>query len=601
MKLKKIVISGFKSIKKTEDFLIDKKITILIGANDHGKTNILEAIRCLNDDKPIKEEDENWDLEDEQPKLQWHFSLSKKEFDDLVENKKEQKEINEPKNPEVDQNQNSEEQKEKDNFPINEEKEIVYIREGVNAPVKILSLPYIMEKSREQEILKLRPRIELFAPPPTNVKDSVSLTELNAGGEFEFMEGIFRLAEIFDKKDGLFTSNSKTLKILDEASEKLTKKLNNDWNQGKNLTWKLKHNGDRIEIHIQDPAIDKRYSKPSLRSSGFHTYFLLTMITHARTAKNPNDSFIYLFDEPGTYLHPRAQFDLQRTFEVISDRSQMIYTTHSLFLISKNYPKRNRVISKTIEGTKIDQKPFRKNWKSVRESLGILLSNNFLIAEKTLLVEGPSDLIYILGTIRSLKDSEEIDIDLNDLSIVDAGNKENYVAMAKLMLSEGREIVALLDGDDGGKKIANKLSKICEAEIKKNELRIHLLEKNKSIENVCTDNTRLRSAVKQLSEDYIKNGLRKLNTGINLTNEIKKIQPKVKQTLGKTIDDITKNIFQQQEKLSKLSIALLYEDISEDQKLKTEKDGKKLILIIKKLLNLKGEKSTEKGVFEEVK
>ena len=42
-------------------------------------------------------------------------------------------------------------------------------------------------------------------------------------------------------------------------------------------------------------------------------------------------------------------------------------------------------------GTTIDAKPLAKNWKSVREPLGILLAHNFLISDYTLLVEGPAE------------------------------------------------------------------------------------------------------------------------------------------------------------------------------------------------------------------
>ena len=36
--------------------------TVVLGANDHGKTNLLNAIRTLNDDCGFTSEDENWDL-----------------------------------------------------------------------------------------------------------------------------------------------------------------------------------------------------------------------------------------------------------------------------------------------------------------------------------------------------------------------------------------------------------------------------------------------------------------------------------------------------------------------------------------------------------
>jgi predicted ATP-dependent endonuclease of OLD family len=349
-----------------------------------------------------------------------------------------------------------------------------------------LPLPVVL--SAESQILALRPRVELFESPSGNVVDEVTRLQLETP-VCEFMQGIFRLAGLWDSRDQIFAQNDTTSKQLKKASAALTKILNDQWNQGKDLKWIFEHtgtNGDTIVIKIEDPAIKGRYTRPSLRSSGFRTYFLLSMIIYARSQNTAYNSHIYLFDEPGTYLHPSAQLDLQRSFETIADQAQLAYTTHSLFLISKNYPSRNRVVSKTASGTKIDQKPFSKNWKSVRQSLGILLSNNFLIAEKTLLGEGPSDAIYLLNALKKLKSSGAIDVDLNDMSIVGAGDAQNYVAMAKIMLSEGRSIVALTDGDSSGKKIQTQLESACAAEIKAKKLQIHLLPENKSAErHIC--------------------------------------------------------------------------------------------------------------------
>jgi predicted ATP-dependent endonuclease of OLD family len=77
MRLSKVIITGYRSIQKTEELILDKKISILIGANDHGKTNLLHAIKCLNDNSPITEEERNWDLPDtDKVKIQWHLTVS---------------------------------------------------------------------------------------------------------------------------------------------------------------------------------------------------------------------------------------------------------------------------------------------------------------------------------------------------------------------------------------------------------------------------------------------------------------------------------------------------------------------------------------------
>ena len=76
MRLNKVIISGFRSVKNEEILRTDERTTILIGANDHGKTNLLAAIQCLNDDMTIKPTDRHWDLKAEDDVvIKWVFSL----------------------------------------------------------------------------------------------------------------------------------------------------------------------------------------------------------------------------------------------------------------------------------------------------------------------------------------------------------------------------------------------------------------------------------------------------------------------------------------------------------------------------------------------
>jgi len=678
MRLSKLMIKGYRSIKKNETLVMDERITILIGANDHGKSNLLAAIQCLNDDHPIQPDDRNWDLNPSDPvEIVWHFSAD----DTTIQRLKESGPIPEsapsssstsraeeelppastvssaadtvpppdpplapatpapdpsssvapapaiaptaaadtPQNPAVQgtvaaaanqtapvavepQPEPSTEGAQELTFPTNEANEVVFARDLATNKVRIVSLPTPVMVSFEQEVLSLRPRVELFESPGGNVIDQIKRVDLEKA-EFEFMQGIFRLAGLWDARDQIFIQNDTTSKQLKEASVALTKTLNDQWNQGKDLQWIFEHtgtNGDTIRIMIEDPAIKGRYTRPSLRSSGFRTYFLLSMIIYARSQNTPYNSHIYLFDEPGTYLHPSAQLDLQRSFETIGDQAQLAYTTHALFLISKNYPSRNRVISKTVYGTKIDQKPFSKNWKSVRQSLGILLSNNFLIAEKTLLVEGPSDVIYLLDALRKLKSTSEIDADLNDMSIVDAGDSQNYVAMAKIMLSEGRSIVALVDGDAGGKKLKTHLEQCCAAELKSKKLQVHSLPDNKSSEDVFADLASLRSAIQKSFQRLVDDGSRTAKENMNINEAVAEIKTTEGTTLGKTIDETTKSWFTKGDKISKLLIAVFYEDEIESSQAVPPIDALKQFEKIKDLLELRSEKSKRSGVFEEV-
>jgi len=47
MQIKKVLIQNFRSINCSDEILLDKKITILIGRNEHGKTNFLKALESF--------------------------------------------------------------------------------------------------------------------------------------------------------------------------------------------------------------------------------------------------------------------------------------------------------------------------------------------------------------------------------------------------------------------------------------------------------------------------------------------------------------------------------------------------------------------------
>ena len=676
MRLAKLKVSGFRSIKKAETLILDPRVTILIGANDHGKSNLLAAINCLNDENAISADDRNWDNQADPVEIEWHFLADNETLQKLAKFAPKPKatssalganetEAVSPVAAQLVAPASTEptpsvppqpaattvalptaaaspvpapipgvqpipvataqpaaatavqpastsasqlavptlENAEESTFPTNRQNEIVFRRDLATNKVQIVSLPVPVVPSSELDVLALRPRVELFESPGGNVIDQVTRDQLGTPN-FEFMQGIFRLAGLWESREQIFAQNDTTSKQLKQASARLTKTLNDQWNQGKDLKWIFEHtgtNGDSIVVKIEDPAIEGRYTRPSLRSSGFRTYFLLSMIIYARSQSDPSNSHIYLFDEPGTYLHPSAQLDLQRSFETIADQAQLVYTTHSLFLISKNYPERNRVISKTRYGTKIDQKPFSKNWKSVRQSLGILLSNNFLIADKTLLVEGPSDTIYLLEALKKLKSAGEIDVDLNDLSIVDAGDSQNFVAMAKIMMAEGRSVVTMVDGDTGGKRLLQQLNQCCEAEKIKNKLQIHQLPENKSSEDVFADLVLLQNACKNAYSKLVEDGSRTGKDGLKINEAVSEITPTDGKTLGKTIEEVTKSWFATKDKISKLLIATLYEDEVESEKnMQPSKEALQEVKKLKDLLGLRGEKSQRSGVFEEV-
>src|ERR1039457_5430564 len=88
MFLRQIELNDFLSINGTIPIDVDRKVTILLGSNDHGKSNILAAVQHLNDVVPITEEETNWDATTV-PSTSFVFSLTFLECEEwkgIVEN-----------------------------------------------------------------------------------------------------------------------------------------------------------------------------------------------------------------------------------------------------------------------------------------------------------------------------------------------------------------------------------------------------------------------------------------------------------------------------------------------------------------------------------
>ena len=59
---------------------------------------------------------------------------------------------------------------------------------------------------------------------------------------------------------------------------------------------------------------------------------------------------ILLLDEPGVTLHPLAQKDLFQFFENLAQNNQILYTTHSPFMVDSNHLERVRSIYIDADG-----------------------------------------------------------------------------------------------------------------------------------------------------------------------------------------------------------------------------------------------------------
>jgi predicted ATP-dependent endonuclease of OLD family len=163
-------------------------------------------------------------------------------------------------------------------------------------------------------------------------------------------------------------------------------------------------------------------------------------------------------------LHPRGQKDVLNVIEKITQNNQLVYSTHSPFLINRNYPHRIRLLTKDAEkGTIINNKPYSDGktrfWEPLRSSIGVCLGDMLSIGEKNIVVEGISEQIIITRLSKKFAELNLPFIDLEKFSVVPAMGATCEETLTRLALSEGLTAISLLDNDSEGQRVARHLQK----------------------------------------------------------------------------------------------------------------------------------------------
>lgn len=154
------------------------------------------------------------------------------------------------------------------------------------------------------------------------------------------------------------------------------------------------------EMHVR--MYDNRHmlSLPfNERSSGFQWFF--SFLTAFSRYEYDDTPVIILLDEPALGLHAKAQKDFLRFIEErLAKRCQVIYTTHSPFMIQPDQLERARLVEDkgrdTGSVTTSDVLTTdRDTLFPLQAALGYDIAQHLFIAKDNLVVEGPSDFLFM--------------------------------------------------------------------------------------------------------------------------------------------------------------------------------------------------------------
>jgi predicted ATP-dependent endonuclease of OLD family len=266
------------------------------------------------------------------------------------------------------------------------------------------------------------------------------------------------LAELI-KETGYESARAK----LEGVSNTITDQVFRYWRQNKNLEVVIDiktdtadiapyNNGPNLYIRIRNQR--HRVTVPfNQRSKGFIWFFSFlvwfdSVRTRAVESGGVAASLVLLLDEPGLSLHGLAQGDLLDYIDDLAIKHQVIYTTHSPFMVRSERFQQVRVVEdKEIGGTKVSDKLDSSDPKTLfplQAALGYDIAQNLFIAKRNLLVEGIADLVYLQFfsqqcEILSLESLRE------DITIVPTGGLEKIATFVSLLGANKLELTVLYD------------------------------------------------------------------------------------------------------------------------------------------------------------
>jgi predicted ATP-dependent endonuclease of OLD family len=258
--------------------------------------------------------------------------------------------------------------------------------------------------------------------------------------------------------------------LLQSASTSLTTKFKEWWKQGE-YKFRFQADGNHFRIWVSD---DKRLEEIELegRSKGlqwFFSFFLIFLVE----SKDSHSNCILLLDEPGISLHPMAQIDLINFFNSLSKENQLIYTTHSPFLVTPNNLSGVHAMYIGDKGESVVSPDLRSNKKIAEKSIypihaaiGITVSETLLFGCQPVLVEGISDQIY-LQLIKKYVLSQGKYVNDKEIVFIPTGGVKGMSPVIKILC--GRESVlpfVLLDSDKPGLEKQKQLTKDLYADAK---------------------------------------------------------------------------------------------------------------------------------------
>jgi recombinational DNA repair ATPase RecF len=452
MKISKIIVTNFRSIQRVE--IEASAFNVLVGQNNHGKTNFFDAIQWFytgsGDLSALKNSAAG---ADDEISVELEFSGVQEGLDQITHADNQTKLRN-----------------------ILGESDTMRVKRLGSKPKERLLYNPTKDEWKKQPcgsdgpFNNCIPRFE-FVEATKNLKDVGNYKSTTPIGKM--LGGV--LAEILEAEEEYVKFREQFEKLFSSETSSIKQKLKDISGQVCDHLKKQFPDCSDVDFKIQEPAFDdflKNFrtevddgvaTTAEEKGDGMQRALMLAIIkTYADQRRDDalGRSFIFFIDEAELHLHPTAQRQLkQALLELADGHDQVFINTHSSVLLADNHGQQSLFrVAKEAQGEtqigKIDSSP--KKHEVIFELLGgspadILLPANFLI------VEGPSEVEFFKHVI-SRHYSEQVEIHVLAANGDDERQRQQVTAVEDLLATIDRRpiyrerLTILFDKPDTGKE-----------------------------------------------------------------------------------------------------------------------------------------------------
>jgi len=321
------------------------------------------------------------------------------------------------------------------------------LSESARAKVRTLDVLFKYVKLSPQEIFELGNDRKVIIKKVDNYDRLISTEEQELTDE--------EISEWADKKRerGI---------LLRSAATQLTLSFKKWWLQG-NYIFDFEADGNHFRINVSDTLRPEPIELEG-RSRGLQWFFSFFLVFLVET-KEGHTNTILLLDEPGLSLHPIAQYDLAKFFKKLSEENQLLYTSHSPFLVDMDNLANVKAVyvdsvtgrTKVSSNLRYNEVDAEKSIYPIHAALGLTVSDTLLLGCLPILVEGVSDQVYLSLIKRFLIGKGKLQYS-KEIVFIPTGGVKGMGPVSKLVSSrEDKLPVVLLDSDRAGKDYKKQL------------------------------------------------------------------------------------------------------------------------------------------------